>query len=365
MKRFVILIITSVVPIGLYAQLDERIQFNGQDLWLNGGNIAWVDFASDIGPGETRIDAFKDGFEQFKEHNVNAMRLWLHTTGAVTPEFNGFEVVGPGEGAIEDLRLILDEAWRNDVGLILCLWSFDMLRARNGEEITDRAKALLESKVLTQRYINSALIPMVEALGDHPAIIAWEIFNEPEGMSEEFGWDFNRHVPMADIQRFVNQTAGAIHRTNPKAQVSNGAWSFHVLWDGTGHPHGKNYYSDEELIAAGGDSLGTLDFYMVHYYPWAGTEMSPFHHPKEYWELDDKDLVVAEFEVPSDSLFGIPGDQLYQNLYDNGYAGALVWQWIDWYNGRTNGGHAQSWLNALPLMKEIGEKYSAEIDIKR
>ena len=357
----VLLFSTSLVS---SAQTNNRISYNDQHLWLNGGNVAWVNFARDIGPGETRMDAFKAMYSNVKEHGGNAMRLWLHTTGAVSPEFDGFEVVGPGDGTIEDLRVILDEAWNNDIGLILCLWSFDMLRARNGELITDRAKALLESSVLTQRYIDNALIPMVKELGDHPAIIAWEIFNEAEGMSDEFGWEFNRHVPMADIQRFVNQTTGAIHRTNPNALVSNGAWSFRVLWDGAKHPYAKNYYSDEELVSAGGDSLGTLDFYMVHYYPWAGTELSPFHHPKEYWELDDKDLVVAEFEVPSDSLFGIPGKELYQKLYDTGYAGALVWQWVDWYSKRTNGGHAQSWLNALPLMKEMTDKYPEDINIK-
>lgn len=353
-----------IISISIFAQENGKIRYNDQDLWLNGGNVAWVNFARDIGPGNTSLDAFEDMFSNVSEHGGNAMRLWLHTTGAVSPEFDGFEVTGPGDGTIEDLRAILDQAWEYKVGMILCLWSFDMLRARNGELITDRAKALLESSVLTQRYIDNALVPIVEELKDHPAIIAWEIFNEPEGMSNEFGWEFNHHVPMSAIQRFINQTTGAIHRTDPDALVSNGAWSFRALWEGAEHPHAKNYYSDQELIAAGGDSLGTLDFYMVHYYSWAGTELSPFHHPKEHWGLDDKELVVAEFGVPDDDLFGIAGEEHYQKLYDGGYAGALSWQWVDWYSNRTQGGHAQSWLNSLPLIKEMNKKYPEETTIK-
>ena len=132
------------------AQATDRIAFNGQALWLSGGNVAWVDFARDIGPGATRLDRFEEAFADVHAHGGNTMRLWLHTTGAVTPEWDGNRVVGPGEGAIEDLRAILDLAWRYEVGLQLCLWSFDMLRVSNGPGVTDRAHALLTEEVSLQ-----------------------------------------------------------------------------------------------------------------------------------------------------------------------------------------------------------------------
>lgn len=341
------------------AQVDNRIPFNEQELWLNGGNIAWVNFGNDVGPGSTSFDDFDDMYDQVQSNGGNAMRFWVHIDGRSTPTWSGNNVTGEGAGTIADLEILLDRAWENNISLILCLWSFDMLRIESGTTITNRAKAMLEDSTLTDNYIQNALIPMVEALGNHPALLAWEIFNEPEGMSNEFGWNFTRHVPMADIQRFVNQTAGAIHRTNPNALVSNGAWSFHSL-SNTTNGNSKNYYSDTELITAGGDSLGILDFYMVHYYDWAGTALSPFHNDKDSWGLN-KPLVVGEFGIPSDNLFGLSKDDLYETLYERGYAGALVWQWVDWYQNR--GSHGPDWLRGIDQMKYMRDKYPSDINI--
>lgn len=340
------------------AQLTNRIEHQGDSLFLSGGNIAWLDFGRDVGPGTTRLSELETMFQNVKGHGGNTMRFWVHITGSNTPAWSGNTVIGPGNGTVEDMRDILDAAWENNIGLVLSLWSFDMLRTSNGTGVTNRTKAMLEDSTLTQNYIDNALVPIVEALGDHPGIIAWEIFNEPEGMSNEFGWDFTRHVRMSDIQRFINQTAGAIHRANPNAKVTNGAWSFHSLTN-TSRQFSKNYYSDNELIGAGKDSLGYLDFYQVHYYSWAGTELSPFHNDADTWGLD-KPIVVGEFGIP-DELFGIDGSELYETLYQRGYAGSWVWQWVDWYSNR--GTYAESWLRGLDQMEKMSLEHPNDVVI--
>jgi hypothetical protein len=326
MNRLAVIVIAALFLVVPGAPGQDRIEYNGQALFLSGANLAWQNFADDIGPNPATPDTnhFAAVFEQIHASGGNSLRLWLHTTGANTPAWNASIVTGPGLDTIADLRTILDLAWERKVGLILCLWSFDMLRISNGGTITTRARDILTNEIFRGMYVTNALIPMVQALKDHPGIIAWEIFNEPEGMSDEFGWSFNDHVPMSAIQAFINQCAGAIHRADPKAKVSNGSWSFYAATDvGAGN---QNYYTDARLIAAGGDPDGVLDFYMVHYYDWAGTQRSPFQHPASYWALD-KPLVVAEFYPPPACVNC--GSGPYENLYQSGYAGALAWSWTD------------------------------------
>ncbi len=330
----------------------DRIQFNDQELFISGANVAWIHFARDIGAGMADLDQFAGMFSELRANGGNTMRLWLHTDGRSTPHWDGSDVVGPGIGAIDDLRAILDLAHRHNVSLILCLWSFDMLRISHGQTVTDRAHAILTDPSKRQLYLDNALMPMVEALKGHPAILAWEIFNEAEGMSEEFGWDFNRHVPMSDIQAFVNQAAGTIKTVDPDAKVTTGAWSFLALSDIFEGGNARNYYRDDRLLDAGGHREGRLDFYTVHYYPWAGTELSPFHNDFGHWELD-KPIVVAEFYARLD-LFGVAPGDLYETLHERGYAGALAWQWVD--HAQEREGNEGSWPWMLENMRTMREK---------
>lgn len=396
MKGIIFLIVIIISPIHHNAQ--NRIKYNNQNLFLNGTNLAWINFANDVGKGQTNYEAFADLFLTIHDNGGNAVRWWLHTDGTTSPKFDSQGmVIGTGEMTISEIRKVLDLAWEREVGIKLCLWSFDMLRSSNGLTVIERNSKMLTDTNYTRAYINNCLIPMIDSLKGHPGIIAWEIFNEPEGMSNEFGWSFTSHVSMSAIQRFINLCAGAIHRTDPSALVTNGAWSFQVQTDvvftskislaqyfaslsyeqkkkieknfyakygwmysveelfehlSTLPMANLNYYSDERLISAGGDKDGTLDFYSVHYYQHLGTQYSPFAKSISYWKLD-KPVVVGEFHMATTD--NIPTNLLYQILHAGGYAGALAWSWTD------NTVSKQS--DILAGIKSIRDKYPADVDV--
>ncbi len=50
----------------------------------------------------------------------------------------------------------------------------------------NRNKKFLTDTSYIQAYIRNALIPMVDSVKGNTAVVAWKIFNEPEGMSIEY-----------------------------------------------------------------------------------------------------------------------------------------------------------------------------------
>ncbi len=302
--------------------------------FASGVNVAWFKFAADI--PNPQIDKFTALFKNVKAAGGTAVRWWFHTNGTSTP---GYDASGKAKAIsaanIADLKKILDAAKAEGVGLVISLWSFGMLDSGQTTDATVRAnnKLLLENDTNRQAYIDNVLTPMVTALKGYPGLFAWEIFNEPEGMtSDNGGWTANMcsgaaatcSTATVNLQKTVNWFSGAIHAADPAALVTNGANNFSTL----SPSHGKNLWSDSALTTAGSKPNGTLDFYEVHYYnTYSGASAnSPFLHPASYWGLDKK-VVIGEFWT--DATDGVAAADLYTNLYGNEYAGAWAWQYVN------------------------------------
>jgi hypothetical protein len=329
---FIVIITGMISPAAFLApkQVPALVEHLGQPVFLSGMNIAWIDFGRDL--DELNETKFQKALDDVMLSGGNCVRWWLHVDGSKSPIFSGDGyVTGISPSTIPNLKKALDMARERGIVVILSLWSFDMLQNHNQDLIA--TKRLLQDKKATQLYIKNALIPMVQAVKDHPAILAWEVCNEPEGMLSGSGWSSLR-TELQYVQQFVNLIAGAIHRVDRKAKVTNGTTSIEYIGNSGGL---FNHYSDKLLIKAGGDKLGILDFYQIHYYPEHADEMtSPFHHPASDWKVD-KPLLIGEFPakgvVPIGKGFrpksALTPEQCYRYALENGYAGALSWTWTN------------------------------------
>lgn len=299
--------------------------------FASGVNVAWFSFAADI-PGPN-LCAFRSLFTNVAGAGGHVVRWWLHTDGSVTPGYdaNGF-ALPLSDADIADIRSVLDVAQASHAMLTLSLWSFDMLK--QGPVVNNRL--LLTDDDHRQAYIDNVLTPLASALAGNPALYAWEAFNEPEGMTPDFGWTpEDTRVGFPDLQRTVNWFGDAIHAADSNARFTNGCWSFPACSNAEGF---HDYYSDSELVAAGGRTRGTLDFYGVHYYASNGAKASPLLHPAAYWGLD-KPIVLGEFYAADTD--GVAQNDLFTHLFADGYAGAWAWQYAnsDGNVNGMNGGH--------------------------
>jgi hypothetical protein len=317
--------------------------------FASGLNVAWLRFGADVPtPNTGRFDTL---FKDSASVGGHVVRWWLHTNGTRTPGYDGAGLaLKISDANIADVRRVLDSAQAAGVMLNISLWSFDMLRSGP----IDNNRALLTQDKNRQAYVDNVLTPLVRATKGHPALYSWEIFNEAEGMTNQYGWTSNR-IDEGYVQKCVNWFADAIHAADPTVAVTTGVWNF-MANSSVGKY--QNFYSDAALRSAGGRSTGTLDFYEVHYYDnFMGSDVvSPFKHPASYWRLD-KPIVIGEFYAIDTN--GIKAVDLFTTLYDNGYAGAWAWQYAN-----NDGPGNIKWPTMQAPMQNLNLSHKVEVACK-
>ncbi|BCE00070.1 PKD domain-containing protein [Marinicellulosiphila megalodicopiae] len=330
----------------------NRITYMGQPLYLSGFNIAWFGFAGDVGNG-VDTNQLRQAIADLKQAGGNTLRWWIHTDGSLTPAWNNGLISGPGNNFITDMTTALDIALEEGVYIVPSLWSFDMLNgnAFRNPPVDDNYNLLTQNNVL-QSYLDNALVPMVTQLNDHPALVAWELFNEPENMTESWFADRDtvntnqaNALTLEHIQVATAKMAATIHQTaidnGQVALVTTGSKSMGKY--NSDVAGGTNLYSDAALMALNNnDPLSVLDFYQPHYYNNEGKQgdWSPFHHDASYWNVD-KPIVVGEFYV-NDGLKNnnsqplkaqyedLNTEDMCLKLVEGGYAGGWAWQWNEY-----------------------------------
>lgn len=299
-------------------------------LWLNGINLPWIDFGQDFGGGSNSLPEMYKAFARFQGAGINSVRIWIHCDGRRNPVFDepGGFVTGLPEGFIEDFHAMLDAAWLHGIKVMPVLWSFDMVKDRSQEEFATAGvqnKLLLDDDYL-ESYIENALLPILERCDGHPALLAWEICNEPEWMVENLG------IPLLRVQRFHARIAAAIHEHGSRPVTTGAAsikWNSDKLQGAVG-----NWWSDAALQAAFPHTGAHLDFYQVHVYGWMLRHgFDPYLYTPAELGLD-KPVMIGEapgMEMAGEDTQGRPVS--YQPLdmlaraREKGYFGHYFWSY--------------------------------------
>jgi hypothetical protein len=355
--------LAAITHSSIVAAPPNTILFNGKNYYINGINVPWNAFGSDVGTHYqwgSLYDAtyFSTLFQECKSGGVNCVRLWIHCDGRSSPEFDdeGF-VTGLDTNFLSNFDDILRIAQENNVMVMPCLWSFDMTKdfTASAGKYAGMHASLIQDTLKTRSYIDKALIPMVKHLANRCNLLAYEVINEPEWSITGPGTTVQL-VSAQEMVRFCGMIAEAIH-ANSKTMVTVG--SACLKWHSSRQPPATDFYwSDSSFNNAYNKPGAFLDFYQIHYYDWmynADWGYDPFQSTKtpEYWKLDKPTLIG---ETP-----GIKGNytvkQMVDMAYSNGYAGIMPWS----YDSVDNFG---SWSSCKTELKEFYNAHSSIIDFK-
>ncbi len=349
--------------------------------FLSGVNVPWQDggYGADFGTieewGQHTYSAVttRQMFATLKSNGVNTVRWWVFADGRGAPEFSatsGGAVTGFDTNTLPSMADAIRIAAEYDIYIIFNLWSFDMLMPDSdaygkGEHAGGHAD-LITNTTKRASFINNALIPMLQytipgttyRIGNHPNVLGWDIFNEPEfGISDlgEVESSITTPVSLSQMQRFVAEISGTIHRhSNQLTTVGSAAlkWSSSRVLGGE-----RNYWTDSDLIPY--DAQGYLDFYQVHYYGWMNGDGVYWNYAPT--DIDwasagfDKPTVIGEFPANAADTGYTPAG-LLQKLHSNCYAGVWAWSYepID---------AAGSWSDIANPMKDFNAQYASEVRI--
>ena len=296
----------------------QTIRWRGGDWYLLGVNYPYHRYGNDFGGNAwgsygvhdpstyAEVDA---DFAKLSSLGVRTVRWFVFTDGraGITFDEEGLPS-GLDEFVFPDFDAALEIAQRHNIGLNFVLLDHTLIfdaRVENEVQLGGHA-SVLATPAGQQALVRNVFEPVFRRYANHPAILSWEVMNEPEWTIQDAGTVDRKMISqplnLATFRAFVQLTVDAIHdvaRSYATLGCADAKWAQN--WVGLG-----------------------LDYYQIHYYDW----MQPYSTDNLFgmraeWLRLDRPVVVGEFPADHSAVAGLRD---YLNVwYTNGYAGAWAW----------------------------------------
>lgn len=281
-----------------------------EDAFLEGANLPWFSYGNDFGcnawhpegglAASGTTERIQRTFAALQQSGTTCLRWFLFADGR-----SGIRCDSTGQPAGFDDRVFpdLDLALRlaDQYGIRIILVCFDFLlcepeRWSGGVKLGGRSGWIqdpeswmaLETKVLE---------PLFARYGKHSAILAWDLFNEPEWTAFGMGWKGAGVLPWV-LRLRLERMVRVAHRYGDRP-VTVGLCTARAL----------------PLVRGIG-----LDFYQIHWYDRYDAP-SPLDRSVAHLRLD-RPLLLGEFPTRNSRW---SGTEIVDLAHQHGYCGALAW----------------------------------------
>jgi len=280
--------------------------------FIEGANLPWLSYGGDFGANAWSLaggmgkagkkEELRRHLLELKGRGAHVVRWFLFCDGRAGIRFSPAGTpIGPDDRLFADIDAALETVTAEGMKVIFVLLDFlwfDKAAEVNGVQTGGRSRVIngaYKQQALRRRVIT----PLLEHYGHSPAILAWDIINEPEWATRGWGGGIiGPSVSFPAMRRFIRRVARLVHRhTTHLATVGLGNASGLPLVQGCG-----------------------LDFYQVHWYDrWQ--RIAPLERPVSELGLD-RPLLLGEFPTKNSTR---SAETILAASRDNGYCGALAW----------------------------------------
>jgi len=292
-----------------------------------GINYAWKNYSADFGglaawgmngvAGDTAT--YQAEFDDMAANGIEVVRWWIFPefwNDSITFDANG--APNPlGQQAKDDVQAALEIASNSGIRVMFCIFSFDGFRPTRElygitmtgihDIVTDNSKrAALMSNIVRPLVTAAAESPHVSALH------SWDVINEPEWAitgANKYGSDaFEADHELEPISHdqmevFIGDTIKVMRSVTPDIPVTigNAAIKWMSAWNNS-----------------------DIDFYQPHIYDWVN-DYWPYSRSPAELGFNDKPMIMGEY--PVEGLDDADHKTMLQSWFNNGYAGALGWDY--------------------------------------
>jgi hypothetical protein len=273
------------------------------DRFVVGVNLPWIGYGTDVGASlwfpEGGLSRRPEALERLHatlaalgRDGVRVVRLFLlcDARSGVRFDDDGFPI-GIDDAVLADTDAMVAAARRHQVGLMPVLLDFhicDVPTIVNGVQLGGHSRLIADPDA-GAAFIDRVIRPIVERYATDEAVIAWDIFNEPE-------WCLRKAVSFEALQRFLGDAVTCVRQTatQPVTVGSAGTWRLDLV-----RPLG-------------------LDFYQVHWYDRFG--WAALARPVADLGLGDCPVILGEFAGRGRRIADV-----LEAARQAGYEGALIW----------------------------------------